>query len=227
MKLLKTLLALVALLLIIVAMAQTVPGKSRHKEAMMEAVTEFVESEAAERGIADNALTRIGKNVALKAVETALNSKLKMHDYFIFNTTYVKLKGDEQLLSVGLLGMVFTFDKKMLREKLEEATRVKEEADSEREAAKQSEKELKELEKEKRKREKELEKERKRQERDSLKEVARLEKEARKEAERLEKEQERLEKEARKEAERLEKESRKEAERQEKEARRLAREQGE
>ena len=121
MKLLKTLLALVALLLIIVAMAQTVPGKSRHKEAMMEAVTEFVESEAAERGIADNALTRIGKNVALKAVETALNSKLKMHDYYVCNTTYVVLKGEEQQLSVGLLGMVFTFDKETLKEKLQEA----------------------------------------------------------------------------------------------------------
>lgn len=223
----KKLLVCVIVLLVAVLLVLTRPGKAAHKEAMMKAVKEFVDEEAGNRGLGDNVLTDLGKGIVKKTVEAALNSKLKMHDYFIFNTTYVKLKGDEQLLSVGLLGMVFTFDKKMLREKLEEATRVKEEADSEREAAKQSEKELKELEKEKRKREKELEKERKRQERDSLKEVARLEKEARKEAERLEKEQERLEKEARKEAERLEKEARKEAERQEKEARRLAREQGE
>ena len=150
MKLLKTLLALAIVLMIVIVMAQTVPSKDRHKEAMMKAVTESVESESEERGIADNVLTRLGKNVVVKAVETALNSKLKMHDYYVLNTTYVVLKGEEQMLSLGVLGMVFTFDKDMLHEKLQEALKGNsEEAVTEKEAAKQSAKELKKLEREK------------------------------------------------------------------------------
>ena len=185
---------IVAILLLLVLMVLTRPEKAAHKEAMMKAVKEYV-SEEAENRYGDNVLTNLGKGVVNKTVETALNAKLKMHDYFLFNTTYVKMKGEEQLLSVGLLGMVFTFDKKMLREKLEESTKVKEEAETERAAAKQSEKERKQLEKEMRKREKELEKERKRLEKDSLKEVKRLEKEAEKERKRLEKEAEKVAKE--------------------------------
>ena len=98
--------------------------------------------------------------------------KLEMHDYLIFNTTYVKLKGEEQMLSVGLFGHVFTFDSQMLREKLEEAA-------NEKALIKQNERELKELQKEKKKREKELEKERRRAEKDSIREAKRLEKERR------------------------------------------------
>ena len=93
----------------------------------------------------------------------------------IFNTTSVRLDGESKTLSLGLLGHVFTFDKKMLREKLEEATKVKEESASEKEAANQSAKELKQLQKEQKKREKELEKEKKRQEKEAKKEQKRLE----------------------------------------------------
>ncbi|MBO7140554.1 MAG: hypothetical protein J6W19_08310 [Prevotella sp.] len=189
MKILKTLLALAIVLMIVIIMAQTVPSKDRHKEAMMKAVTEFVESESEERGIADNVLTRLGKNVVVKAVETALNSKLKVHNYYVLNTTYVVLKGEEQMLSLGVLGMVFTFDKDMLHEKLQEALKGNnEEAVTEKEAAKQSAKELRKLEREKKKLEREQEKEKRKQEKAALKEKKRQEKEALKEQKRREKE---------------------------------------
>ena len=189
MKLLKTLLSVAIVLMIIVILAQTVPSKDRHKEAMMDAVTEFVESESEERGIADNVLTRLGKNVVVKAVETTLNSKLKMHDYYVCNTTYVVLRGEEKMLSLGILGMVFTFDKEMLHEKLQEALKGNsEEAVTEKEAAKQSAKELRKLEREKRKLEREQEKEQRKKERAALKEQKRQEKEAKKEQKRREKE---------------------------------------
>ncbi len=178
----KKLLVIVAILLVAVLMVMTRPEKEAHKEAMMKAVKEFVDEEADERGFGDNVLTSRGKNIVNKTVETALNAKLKMDDYYLFNTTHVRLKGKDQLLSVGLLGQVITFDKKMLREKLEEAMQSKEEATNEKEAAKQSAKELKQLEKEQKKREKELEKERKRQEKEARKEQKRLEKEAKKRA---------------------------------------------
>ena len=160
-------------------MAMSVPDKQAHKEAMMKAVKEFVDEEAENR-LGDNVLTNIGKNVAVKTIELALNSKLKEHNYLVLNTTYVRLNGEEQLLSLGMFGHVFTFDKEMLREKLEESLKAKEEAANEKEAAKMSARELKKLEKEQRKREKELEKEQKRKEKEARKEAKRKEKEARK-----------------------------------------------
>ena len=154
----------------------------------MEAITEYVDEEVDQRGLGDNVLTNLGKGVVIKTIETVLNSKLKVDNYFIFNTTHVRLKGEDQILSLGIFGHVFTFDKQMLREKLEEAAKVKEEAISEKEAAKQSAKELKQLQKEQKKREKDLEKEQKRKEKEAEKEQKRKEKELKKEQKRKEKE---------------------------------------
>ena len=150
----KKLLVVVIVLLVAVLMALTVPDKQAHKEAMMKAVEEYV-SEEAENRFGDNVLTNLGKNVAVKTIELALNSKLEVHNYLLLNTTSVHLKDKDQLLSVGLFGHVFTFDKEMLREKLEESLKAKEEAASEKEAAKANERELKRLAKEQKRREKE------------------------------------------------------------------------
>ena len=170
----KKLLIVVILLLVAVLMTLTVPDKQAHKEAMMKAVDEYV-SEEAESRFGDNVLTNIGKNVAVKTIELALNSKLEVHNYLLWNTTSVHLKDKDQLLSVGLFGHVFTFDKEMLREKLEESLKAKEEASSEKDAAKENERELKRLAKEQKKREKELAKEQKRREKEAAKEQKRRE----------------------------------------------------
>ena len=191
----KKLLAVIIILLVAVLMTMTVPDKQEHKEAMMKAINEFVEEEAVE-AVGDNVLAKIGKSVVVKTIETALNSKLKVDNYYLFNTTYVRLKGENQMLSLGMFGHVFTFDKKMLREKLEEALNAKEEADSEKEAAKESAKELKRLQKEQKKREKELAKEQKRLEKEAAKEAKRKAKEAEKAAKEAEKEAKRRAKEA-------------------------------
>ena len=183
----KKLLVIVIVLLVAVLMALTVPDKQAHKEAMMKAVEEYV-SEEAESRFGDNVLTNLGKNVAVKTIELALNSKLQVHNYLLWNTTSVHLKDKDQLLSVGLFGHVFTFDKEMLREKLEESLKAKEEAASEKEAAKANERELKRLAKEQKKREKELAKEQKRREKEAAKEQKRREKEARQRAKEAEKE---------------------------------------
>ena len=183
----KKLLSVFIVLLLAVLMTLTRPDKQQHKEAMMKAIEEYVDEEAKDR-LGDNVLAKLGKDVIVKTAETALNSKLKENNYYLFNTTYVRLKGEDNVLSFGLFGYVYTFDKEMIREKLEESLKLKEEAKTEKEAAKQSAKELKRLEKEKKKREKELEKEQKRKEKEAAKEAKRKEKEARKEQKRLEKE---------------------------------------
>ena len=182
----KKLLVIIILLLVAVLMVLTVPEKQKHKEAMMEAINEYVEEEAQNR-LGDNVLAKLGKGVVVKTIETALNSKLKVKNYYLFNTTYVRLQGEDKTLSLGLFGQVITFDKDMIREKLEDAMTMKEEAASEKEAAKQSAKEqsakeLKRLQKEQKKREKAAAKEAKRRAKEAEKERKRLEKEAKKKA---------------------------------------------
>jgi len=185
-KTMKKLLIIGIVLLVAIIMIITRPAKTAHQEAMMEAVKEFVNDEADSLKLGDNVLTQLGKGIVNKTVEKALHAKLEMHDYLLFNTTYVKLNGEEQFLSLGLLGHVFTFDSEMLHEKLQEAA-------DEKAAAKKADRELKQLEKEKKQREKELKKERKRQQKDSAriakkqaKELKRLEKELRREQKRNE-----------------------------------------
>lgn len=161
----KKLLALVAVLLLAVIMIETVPDKAAHKEAMMKAVAEYVDEEVSESAVGDNVLGRIGKGVINATVRAALNMKLKVNNYYLFNTTYVRMNGKDQLLSVGLFGHVFTFDKKMLREKLEEAMSAKEEAASEKEEVRQSKRELRQLKREERKRKRQLRREERRRKR--------------------------------------------------------------
>lgn len=120
----KKLLTLIVILLIAVLMTQTVPAKKAHKEAMMKAIKEYVDEKAEEEGFGNNVLTSIGKVVVNKGIEIALNTKLKVHNYYLFNTTSVRMDGKDQLLSVGILGQVLTFDKDMLKERLEKADNI-------------------------------------------------------------------------------------------------------
>ena len=120
----KKLLTLIVILLIAVLMTQTVPAKKAHKEAMMKAIKEYVDEKAEEEGFGNNVLTSIGKVVVNKGIEIALNTKLRVHNYYFFNTTSVRMDGKDQLLSVGVLGMVLTCDKDMLKERLEKADNI-------------------------------------------------------------------------------------------------------
>ena len=106
----KKILGLIVVAAIAVLMTQTVPDKQAHKDAMMKAIREYVDEEATERGLADNGVTRAGKNLVSKAIEGVLGAKLKVNNYFLFNTTSVKLGDESKMLSVGILGNVITFD---------------------------------------------------------------------------------------------------------------------
>lgn len=183
----KKLLSVLILLMVAILMTLTRPDKERHKDAMLKAIEEYVDEESKDR-LGDNVLAKISKGVVMKTAETALNSKLNEHNYFLCNTTSVRLRGKDNTLSLGVFGMVFTFDKEMIRDKLDEALKTKEYNQTERETAKQSAKELKKLQKEQRKRERQLEKEKRKHERELAKERKRKEKELRKEQKRREKE---------------------------------------
>lgn len=99
-------------------MSKKLPTKEEHQSAMMKAVNELVDDEARAHGLGDNELTRLGKGTLASVVEAALSSRLELDNYYVFNTTHIRYKGKDKIVSVGVLGHVFTFDKDMLREAL-------------------------------------------------------------------------------------------------------------
>lgn len=186
----KKLIGLVIVVVIAFVMAMTVPDKKAHKSAMMKAVKEYVDEEAANRGFADNGLTRVGKNLVVKTIEEVLSNKLRVKNYFLFNTTHIEMKEKDKLLSVGVFGHVFTFDKEMLRDALEGSALEKEEA-------KLEEKRLKEeIKAEKKRLKEEAKAERKRQKEAAKAEKKRLKEEAKAEKERLKAEKKKAKEEA-------------------------------
>ena len=86
----------------------------------MKVVKEYVDEETS-RAIGINLFGRVGSDILVRTMGVLLDTQLKENNYYFFNTTSVYFKGKEQMLSVGLFGHVFTFDKEMLREKLEPA----------------------------------------------------------------------------------------------------------
>ncbi len=203
----KKLIGVVIVLFIAILMALTVPDMDAHKKAMMKAITEYVDEEAANKGIPDNPLTRFAKKTVTKAIEHVLSSKLEESNYLIFNTTHIEMEDEtNKLLSLGMFGHVFTFNKDMLREALEKMDEEKAEAKAakkrEKAEAKAKKKREKAEAKAKKKREKEeakAEKKREKAEKKRVKEEAKAEKKREKEEAKAEKkrlkEQEKAEKE--------------------------------
>ena len=125
----KKLLVLILIVALAIFMVLTCPDKKAHKKAMMKAVTEYIDEESEERGFGKNILTDIGKGVVRSAASAAIDMKLKVDNYYLFNTTHINMNGEKKLLSVGLLGKVITFDKEMLREALEKGDNATVDAD--------------------------------------------------------------------------------------------------
>ena len=125
----KKLLVLILIVALAIFMVLTCPDKKAHKKAMMKAVTEYIDEESDERGFGKNILTDIGKGVVRSAASAAIDMKLKVDNYYLFNTTHINMNGEKKLLSVGILGKVITFDKEMLREALEKGDKATEDTD--------------------------------------------------------------------------------------------------
>ena len=191
----KKLIGVVIVLFIAILMALTVPDMDAHKKAMMKAITEYVDEEAANKGIPDNPVTRFAKKTVTKAIEHVLSSKLEESNYLIFNTTHIEMEDEtNKLLSLGMFGHVFTFNKDMLREALEKMDEEKAEAKAakkrEKAEAKAKKKREKAEAKAKKKREKEeakAEKKREKAEKKRVKEEAKAEKKREKEEAKAEK----------------------------------------
>ena len=122
------------------------------------------------------------KKAMMEAVKAYVDEEAS--ERLIFNTTHVELDDETQVLSLGVLGHVFTFDKQMLRDALEASAKEKAEKKSERKAAKEAAKEARKLEKQQRKEEKRREKQAQKERKKAIKQAKKIRKSVEKEIER-------------------------------------------
>ena len=183
----KKLLFLILIVGVVILMALTKPDKKAHKEAMMNAIAEYVDDKAEDSGLGNNVLTDLGKDLVRSTISLAMDLKLKLDDYFVANATHIRLNGEDKMLSLGLFGKVITFDKEMLRNALENGDKLKQKDltdPDDKEALREAKKAEKEFLKEAKKREKEAKKAAK----EAEKEAKRMAKEAEKAAKAAERE---------------------------------------
>lgn len=186
----KKLLFLILIVGVVILMALTKPDKKAHKEAMMKAISEYVDDKAEDSGLGSNVLTDLGKGLVRSTISLAMDLKLKLDDYFVANATHIRLNGEDKMLSLGLFGKVITFDKEMLRDALENGDKLKQKDltdPDDKEALREAKKAEKEFLKEAKKREKEAKKAAKEAEREAKKAAKKAEKEAKRMAREAEK----------------------------------------
>lgn len=106
-------------------MKNTRPSQNQHANAVTGIVEHVVddvfqnriEIPSESRDLADY----ISNNVVPKALEKVKNGKIDLKDYWIFNVGKVVGKdGQEEAVSIGILGKVFTFNEDKIRENIEE-----------------------------------------------------------------------------------------------------------
>lgn len=108
------------------AMKNTRPSQLQHANAVTGVVENVVddifqnriEIPAESRDLADY----ISGTVVPKALEKVQNGKIDVTDFWIFNVGSIPGKeGEEDAVSIGILGKVFTFNEEKIREQIEQS----------------------------------------------------------------------------------------------------------
>ena len=108
------------------AMKNTRPSQLQHANAVTGVVENVVddifqnriEIPAESRDLADY----ISGTVVPKALEKVQNGKIDVTDFWIFNVGSIPgTEGEEDAVSIGILGKVFTFNEEKIREQIEQS----------------------------------------------------------------------------------------------------------
>ncbi len=102
----------------------TCPSTNQHKETLSETIAETVTDAAQADSLTDNdeinkVMQTIANNFTRKVVQTAVNNLLSVNNYVLFSVGKVHYANEQYVVSVGLLGHVFTVDKEDLKKATE------------------------------------------------------------------------------------------------------------
>lgn len=108
------------------AMKRTAPGQEKHQKVLTESVEhmlDYIYQEKIEFPEESRKLSRLmSDEIIPKAVNKIINGKIDLSDYHVINLATVKDdEGQEHLLSIGVLGMVFQMDDDYILQSTQEA----------------------------------------------------------------------------------------------------------
>lgn len=107
----KNLIGLAVFIGLIVLLVSTCPDKKDHTDALYESVTEIIGEQVP--GVDMSLINSIpGMNGVFEFIGHNL---VDVDDYFIFSLGKMDLGGDEQVVSLGICGHVFTFNDKIVQ----------------------------------------------------------------------------------------------------------------
>jgi hypothetical protein len=109
----KKLIALGVFVLLIAFLAGTCPDKQDHNEALSEGITELLSKNA---GINADFITNNPE--AQKLIRSVGDNMVFVSNYFIFSLGKIQFDGEEQVVSLGIAGHVFTFNDKIVQESI-------------------------------------------------------------------------------------------------------------
>ncbi len=109
------------MVLIVVVMVVTCPDKYDHQQAVRHVVTNVVD-ETIEDNVPDDIpfVGLAGSVVASKLVETFLDSRLEVTNYYVLSVGRVDFNGRQRLVSVGAFGHIFTFDEEDVKQAIKD-----------------------------------------------------------------------------------------------------------
>ena len=107
------------------AMKNTRPSNVQHADAVSDVVekvvTEIFEDRIEVPEESRQLAEHLSSEVIPKAIEKVSHGKIDLTDFWIFNIgTITEEDGDEEAVSIGILGKVFTFNEGKIRENIED-----------------------------------------------------------------------------------------------------------
>lgn len=102
---------------LLVIMAVTCPKKEKHVEVLTDRFAYVVKNQL---GQYDSGLGFIGSLFGGAVTKPVVNSYLNVHNYIIFNVGTIRYKGEDNAISVGAFGHVFTLSREEWNKKVEE-----------------------------------------------------------------------------------------------------------
>jgi len=117
--------ALLALVLIGALMFYTCPSKEKHSEAIATVVSDGVSEAVQKEGKQSNdilgkAIDMVGSNLRKKVIETVADQFLEVDNHKLLSVGKIHYDGKDHVVSVGVLGYVFTVGKDKIKEVAEQ-----------------------------------------------------------------------------------------------------------
>jgi hypothetical protein len=111
----KAIISLLVILALGAVAVVTCPDKQAHKDAIMSVVNERINDELKPAEGGDDGLSVFFGSIGSGVAGFFLDSRLTVKNHFVYSTGAIKdLEGNDQTVSVGVFGHVFTFKKEDL-----------------------------------------------------------------------------------------------------------------